>query len=127
MRKLSAQTKQKISMALRGKLKAGKLGAKKLKVMGKRSAGNTPAQQPKGISLKESEGFTGYRTGTSTKKPMTQGAGKTSKGYGGGQQSAKAMQDSTGGFTGYRTQSQQKKASKQGEYKKNLDRFMGGK
>lgn len=120
-RVVSQATRRKISQALKNRFRgAGKKAKSKASKQISRQS-----QQP--MVLRENEGFTGYRTGTSTKRPMTQGAGKTSKGYSGGQQSTRAMQDGMGGMTGYRTKGQQIKASKQGEYTKNLRRFMGEK
>lgn len=97
---------RKISTKLKGRKRGGK---------GTSSATTTPKKsigERKPLSLKENEGFTGYRTGTSTKKPT---------------QSAKAAQDRMGGMTGYVPKSSQKKRSKQGEYTNNMKKFLASK
>lgn len=127
---MSATQRRNIGNALRGKVKkaAGSI-KKKLGTKVNKTPTQTmlpPPGGPKPMDLKANEGFTGYRTGVSTKKPTQSGAGKTSKGYG-GQQSAKAMQDGMGGMTGYKSKSQQSKLSKQGEYTNNMKKFLGSK
>lgn len=76
-------------------------------------------KQPKPMSLKASEGFTGYKPGSS-KVRLTGSKAMSNKG--------KAMVDKTAasGMTGYKTKGTQAKAARQGAYNKNLKTFLGG-
>ena len=115
-RVVTQQTKQKISQALKGKMRSS---GRKAKGLGSKKLGTKLSKpQAKGpMQLKESEGFTGARSGTSPTRLNT----KSNKG--------KAMEDrmANEGMSGYRTRGQQAKSGRQGEYRKNLDRFMGSK
>lgn len=114
---VTQQTREKIRQALTGKVRGG---SKKIKgkLSGKRIGQKIQPKQTKGpMQLKESEGFTGARSGTSPTRLNT----KSNKG--------KAMEDrmANEGMSGYRTKGKQAKSGRQGEYRKNLDRFMGSK